>query len=169
MGNWFVLENLQNNEVKDMIYDEIINAGQYRGVHPGIDRVLEEMQKFTPDNYPKERISLDGDNLFLLFGNYETHSPEGALTEAHQQYIDVMYMVEGAETIYVKPVSRMQKVTKPYDASIEALLGETDADATPVRLEAGCFIVLFPQDAHAPACYAEGPVAVKKIIGKVRI
>ena len=152
-----------------MICDEMINAGTYRGLHPGIDRALEEMKKYTPDKYPEGRLSLDGDNLFLLFGSYETHAPEGALTEAHRQYIDVMYMVEGEETIYVKPVSRMQKVTKPYDPSIEALLGETDPDATPVRLEAGCFVILFPQDAHAPACYAQGPAAVKKIIGKVRI
>ena len=152
-----------------MIYDEIRNVKQYLGMNPGIDRVLEAVKRYTPDNYPEGRLSLDGDNLFLLFGNYETHSPEGALTEAHQQYIDVMYMVEGAETIYVKPVGRMQNVTKPYDASIEALLGETDSDASAIRLESGCFIVLFPQDAHAPACYADGPGAVKKIVGKVRI
>lgn len=152
-----------------MIYDEIVNAGQYRRIHPGIDRVLEEMQKYTSDNYPEGRISLEGDDLFLLFGSYETHSAEGALAEAHRQYIDVMYMVEGEEIIYVKPVSRMEKVTKPYDDSLDALLGEIDPDATPVRLEAGCFIVLLPQDAHAPACHAEGPVSVKKIIGKVRI
>ena len=53
--------------------------------------------------------------------------------------------------------------------AIEALLAETDEDATAVRLEAGSFIVLFPQDAHAPACYADGMKHVKKIIGKVRI
>ncbi len=152
-----------------MIYDEIKNAKQYMGIHPGIDRVLEEVKKYTPDNYPAGKLSLDGDDLFLVFNNYETHSPEGALTEAHQQYIDVMYMVEGAETIYVKPVDRMRNVTRPYDASIEALLGETDPDASAIRMEAGCFIVLFPQDAHAPGCFADGPGAVKKIVGKVRI
>ena len=152
-----------------MVYDEISNAKQYLGLNQGIDILLKEMQKFKPDNYPEGRVSLDGDNLFMLFDSYETHSPEGALTEAHQQYIDVMYMVEGAETIYVKPVERMQNVTKLYDASIDALVGETDPDASAIRLEAGCFVVLFPQDAHAPACYADGPATVKKIIGKVRI
>lgn len=152
-----------------MIYDEMINARQYQGIHPGIDVVLEEMQKYTADNYPEGKVLLDGEKLFLIFGRYETQSPKDALTEAHQQYIDVMYMVEGEEIVYVKPVSRMKKVTKPYDESVDALLGETDHDAAPVRLEPGCFVVLFPQDAHAPACYVEGPTAVKKIIGKIRI
>jgi hypothetical protein len=51
----------------------------------------------------------------------------------------------------------------------QALLADFDTDATPVRLEAGSFVVLFPQDAHSPACHVDGPVNVKKIIGKVRI
>ena len=52
---------------------------------------------------------------------------------------------------------------------MEALLGDTDEDATAVRLEAGSFVVLFPQDAHSPACYADGKQTVKKIIGKVKV
>ena len=80
-----------------------------------------------------------------------------------------MYMVEGEETIYVKPTERLMTVTKPYSAEIDALLGETDVDATPVRLTAGSFIVLFPQDAHTPACHTDGLHRVKKIIGKVAL
>jgi len=30
-------------------------------------------------------------------------------------------------------------------------------------------VVLFPQDAHSPACDADGKRSVKKIIGKVRV
>ena len=33
--------------------------------------------------------------------------------------------------------------------------------------QAGSFVVLFPQDAHAPGCEADGKSSVKKIIGKV--
>lgn len=152
-----------------MILDTMENAKQYQGLNSDVDRVLEAMQAYTPDNYPGGRVELDGDRLFMLLNSYETGSPEGALCEAHRQYLDVMYMVEGEETIYVKPTSQLKNVTKEYDPAIEALLGETDADATPVRLTAGSFIVLFPQDAHTPAMYADGPCQVKKIIGKVRI
>ena len=152
-----------------MIFDSIKNAKQYKGIHAGIDRLLELMEQYTPENYPEGRITVDGDALFMNFANYETHSPEGALTEAHQKYIDVMYMVEGSETIYVKPVTEMRNITKPYDPAVEALLGDTDPDMAAIRMEPGRFVVLFPQDAHAPGCYAEGPMKVKKIIGKVLI
>lgn len=152
-----------------MILDQIKNASCYAGILPGVTDALREMVTYTPDNYPGGRVELDGDNLFLLLNTYETHSPEGALCEAHQKYIDVMYMVEGEEIIYVKPTNRLCAVTKAYDPEIDALLAQTDADATPVRLSAGSFIVLFPQDAHAPACYDDAPQTVKKIIGKVKI
>ncbi len=152
-----------------MILDMITNAAQYAGVHKGIDLALKEMAAYTAQNYSTGKKELDGDNVFLLCNEYETKNPDGALTEAHQKYIDVMYMVEGEETIFVKPVTKLQNITQAYDPSIEALLAQTDEDATPVRLTAGSFVVLFPQDAHAPACWVDGPKTVKKIIGKVRV
>ena len=80
-----------------------------------------------------------------------------------------MYMVEGEETIYVKPTSQLSNITMEYDPAGDALLAAMDADATPVRLTAGSFIVLMPQDAHAPACWVGEAKGVKKIIGKVRV
>lgn len=152
-----------------MILDEMKNAASYQGILPAITTALEKAAAYTPDNYPGGRVDVDGDDLFLLLNSYETHSPEGAFLEAHQQYIDVMYMVEGEEIIYVKPTDRLRTITKPYDREGDYLLAELDRDATPVRLGAGQFIVLFPQDAHAPGCYDQTPEAVKKIVAKVRL
>ncbi|MBQ2785605.1 MAG: YhcH/YjgK/YiaL family protein [Oscillospiraceae bacterium] len=152
-----------------MILDTMENAKQYAGLNPDLDRILEAMKAYTPDNYPGGRIELDGSRLFMLLKSYETHALGESLSEAHRNYLDVMYMVEGEETIYVKPTAQLKNVTKEYDPAIEALLAKTDEDVTPVLLKAGSFVVLFPQDAHTPACHANGPCMVKKIIGKVQI
>ena len=152
-----------------MILDQIKNASFYEGILPAITTALEKAAAYTPEHYPGGRIDVDGDNLFLLLNTYDTHTSEGALFEAHKAYIDVMYMVDGEEIIYVKPTDTLCSVTKPYDSSIDALLANLDRDATPVRLTAGSFIVLFPQDAHAPGCYDQAPKTVKKIIAKVKI
>ncbi len=152
-----------------MIFDTIQHAEQYKNLNPAINRALEAARAYTPENYPGGRVELAGDSLFLNLASYETHPAEDALMEAHQQYIDVMYMVEGSETIYVKSTDQLACITQEYDGEGDALLAKKDADTTAVRLEAGSFIILFPQDAHAPGCHAEGPVAVKKVIGKVRI
>ena len=152
-----------------MIFDSLNNAAQYKGLHAGIDQVLEAAKAYTPENYPSGRVVIDGENVFMNMAAYETHSTEKAVFEAHQQYADVMVMVEGTETIYVKHTDKLSHVYQEYDPKIEALLADFDSDATPVRLEAGSFVVLLPQDAHSPGCHADGPVNVKKIIGKVKL
>ena len=152
-----------------MILDTLANAAQYKGLHTGIDMVLEAAKAYNPENYPSGRVVLDGDNVYMNMAAYETHPTDKAVFEAHRQYIDVMVMVEGTETIYVKDTAKLSNVYLPYNPAKEALLADFDTDTTPVRLEAGSFVVLFPQDAHSPGCHADGPVNVKKIIGKVRI
>ena len=152
-----------------MIFDQMKNAACYKDVLPGITTALEKMAAYTPDNYPGGKVEIDGDKLFLLLNTYETRDPAVSQFEAHQKYIDVMYMVEGEEIIYVKPTDCLQAVTKEYDPAIDALLAKLDDDAIPVRLTAGTFVVLFPQDAHAPACFDTAPQTVKKIIGKVKL
>ena len=153
-----------------MIFDTLANAAQYKGLHVGIDQVLEAAKAYNADNYPeKTRVVIDGDNVFMNMAAYETHATDTAVFEAHQQYVDVMVMIDGTETIYVKPTDRLSHVYQEYKPEVEALLADFDNDATPLRVEAGMFVVLFPQDAHSPGCNADGPANVKKIIGKVKL
>lgn len=152
-----------------MIVDVIGNEKQYQGINVGVDRILENVTNYTSDHYPAGRISLEGDNLYMNLEMYQTHSREVGAAEAHCKYIDVMYIVEGTETIYVKPVKKLKNVRKEYDIEKDILLADIDNDATAVRLTAGCFAVFFPQDAHAPGCHADSNGFVKKIVGKVRI
>lgn len=153
-----------------MIFDTIENAKLYKGIYNGIDKILEKVSDYTSECYPTETLKLDGDKLFIIFADYETQNKVSAKAEAHRKYIDVMYMVEGEETIYVKPTSKLENITMPFDESQDALLADIDADATAVVLKAGSFVVLFPQDAHAPACDVDSShCKVKKIIGKVFI
>ena len=153
-----------------MILDTMDRRGQYCESYPAVYRALEAMAGYTADNYPGGRVTVDGDALFLLLNQYTTRSPENAMAEAHRQYLDVMYMVKGSETIYVKPTDRLQTITKPYSAEGDALLAKTDFDASSIHLQTGSFVVLFPQDAHSPACWGpNGADTVKKIIAKIRI
>ena len=152
-----------------MILDRYENASLYKGIHPGIDAILEKVLEFNADNFPEEKQIIEEGRIFMIPNNYKTHSPDGASFEAHRAFIDVMCMIEGEETIYVKNVNRLSKITKEYDEEKDYLLANFDADRTPVRLEAGFFCILFPEDAHAPGCHADGEKAVKKFVGKVHV
>lgn len=152
-----------------MIYENLSNAKKYAVFVPGMDKVLRAAEEYSPDSYPGGRVTIDGDEIYLNLASYETHPNQEAVLEAHRKYIDVMIMVEGTETIHVKNVERLNRVTKEYDPNLDALLAELDPDVSVVRMEPGDVLVLFPQDAHAPGCHAERPCAVKKIIGKISI
>lgn len=152
-----------------MILDKLENAARYAAVSAGIVKAVEAANCLRADTYEKGRVEVDGDNVYLNCAEYDTHDKAGALTEAHRAYLDVMVMIEGCETVYVKHTEALQSITKPYDAAIDALLADTDADTTAVRLCVGDFLVLFPEDAHAPGCHADAPCHVKKAIGKVKI
>ena len=152
-----------------MILDKFENAKLYKGIHPGIDAVLAKAATITAKDFPAEKVVLDGKKLYLNPNQYETHPAEKASFEAHRAYIDVMCMIEGEETIYVKNTDQLRTIKKEYDAEGDYLLAELDADSTPVRLKEGFFCVLFPQDAHAPGCVADKAMKVKKLVGKVLI
>ena len=150
-----------------MILDTLKNAGNYAAIHEGINEVLKAVSGYTPENYETGKVEVDGDRIYYMRNAYATKEP--TIFEAHKKYIDVMVMIEGEETIYVKPTSRLSNITMAYDSERDLMLAEFDKDGTPVHMTKGSFIVLMPQDAHAPGCWYECSKSVKKIVGKVRI
>ena len=152
-----------------MLFDTIDHAELYKDAFPAVYAVLRELKKYSADAFPTGRADLPGGS-FLKFTEYETKTPEGAATEAHRSYIDVFYLAEGSETVYVKPTADLQKNTMPYDPEKDCLLAETDDDVSAIVMTKGSFLVLFPQDAHCPGRFGpKGAAQVKKIIGKVPV
>jgi len=152
-----------------MILDKLENAALYYEVCPGLDRILKVAAEITPETFPKERLILEEDALFLNFFEYETHPLAAAKLEAHKKFIDVMYIVSGTESIYVNNTKEIPSILSEYDEGRDVLLGEISPNVTKLLLKKGWFCVLFPQDAHAPGCCADSEEFVKKIVGKIRI
>ena len=150
-----------------MIFDSLKNANQYAALNERINKVFEAAKNYNADNFVKGRVDIDGDTIFMNFAEYETKEKSKAIAEAHRKYIDVMCMIDGVETIYVKNADKLSHITHEYTEENEAVLADVDEDMTPIRLEAGSFVILFPQDAHAPGCVADNKQKIKKIIGKV--
>jgi len=153
-----------------MILDLLEHAAQYAPLSQGLREAFRALETTQLEPYVTGKTQIVEDKLSLLKNAYAPKAlGESSLIEAHRDYIDVMFMVEGQELIYVKPTERLQRVDKPYDAAIDALLTRTEGDETAVLLTAGQFLVLFPQDAHCPGIRAGGCESVKKIICKVKV
>jgi YhcH/YjgK/YiaL family protein len=127
-----------------MILDCIENAEQYYPAVRGLKEVMEALKRYPKEPYHTGRTDVEGERIFFLANKYETKEPDGrSFMEAHKKYIDVMYMVEGEETIYVQPTNRLDNIVKEYDAAADALLGSIGNNVTAIRLMEGQFAVLF--------------------------
>lgn len=150
-----------------MIYDHISNISRYLHLVPGIAEALQFLQQ-APANIPVGRHQLSGDN-YVNIDTYTTKSVNPVGYEAHEQYIDIQYLVQGQEEVWVRNLRELQ-CTMPYDPLRDvAFFRATDSFQTKLKLGKGYFVILFPQDAHEPQHCLLAPAPVKKLVAKVAI
>ena len=131
-------------------------------------RALEIIEGLDWDTVECGRYEVDGE-LYYMVQEYETKYPEQARYEAHERYVDIQYIVKGAERMEFTEASKL-KVLESYNVEKDVkFLGEPkDIDASIV--EAGDYRIFYPEDAHRPGlCVNNKPSKVKKIVAKVLI
>jgi YhcH/YjgK/YiaL family protein len=115
-----------------------------------------------------KRYDIDGDNLYAPVSEYLTKNEEDAKFEAHQKYIDIQYVISGAEQMSVAPMTKKKDILTPYDPAkdIEFMTVEQSNNykATPER-----FFIFFPSDIHRPSVKIGENAQVKKIVVKVKV
>lgn len=149
-----------------MIYDILPHIQQYQGLHPGILKGLRFLVETDLSGLEDQRIELDGDDLFALIQNYET-KPVNDRPEAHRDYVDIQYLIQGNELIGVAPLEEMEE---EMEARPEGDIWFYRGPVENLPIGAGRFMVLFPGDAHAPCIAVDGKSSpVKKCVVKVRI
>jgi YhcH/YjgK/YiaL family protein len=148
-----------------MVVDQLRHASQYYGMGSGLQRALRYLQTTDLAALAPGRYELDGQALFALVQEYEGKPKEQGAWEAHRQYLDVQYVVSGAELFGFAPTDRL--AAGPYDAERDFLKLEGEGDYFALR--AGSFAILGPQDAHMPSLALGRPAPVKKVVVKVRV
>jgi YhcH/YjgK/YiaL family protein len=152
-----------------VIATDLAHAERQLPPTPGLRRALAFLARADLADLPDGRVAIDGERVFALVQRYTTVQTDAPRFEAHRRYCDVQFVVAGQEIIGWAPLERLQ-VTEPYDATREACFGTVAAaDVTGLRLGAGQFVVLYPEDAHAPKLAAGSAGQVVKIVVKVAV
>ena len=151
-----------------MILDNLSQWRRYTAVSPRFQRAFEFLRKVDAAT-PIGRHEVDGDNIYALVQGYTTKPADQAQFEAHRKYIDIQCLISGRESILWAPLSAMKKVNMPYDEQKDAALFALVPEGWPLRLGAGQFTILFPEDAHGPCCVWDAPCEVRKVVMKVRV
>ncbi|MDH3349171.1 MAG: YhcH/YjgK/YiaL family protein [Desulfobulbaceae bacterium] len=148
-----------------MIIDTLENASRYGSLGPRIANALDYIKTTDFTSMAIGKHLIDEERLFAIVNDYQTIPCTEVELEGHRQYIDVQYIVSGSELIGYAPLQG-QTPFKQYDKDEDFALYR--GEATFVRVSAGMFAILYPQDLHMP-CLGEPAVAVRKVVVKVLI
>jgi biofilm protein TabA len=150
-----------------MILDALPHASTYFSLGDRFQAAFDYLATFDPST-PDGRHDLDGDNLYALVQTYESEASGQRTFESHRACVDIQYIFSGREIIFYGLSERMSPEA-PYDPSRDVTFYEDSAEARPIHLAKGDFVVLWPQDAHKPGCLWETPVSVRKVVMKIRL
>jgi len=151
-----------------MILDTLPQWRRYETLSPRFAAAFDFLTRVDP-TATIGRHEIAGDDVFALVQRHATSPYEGRLFEAHRKYIDVQYIVAGEETLYYAPLASLTEVTMPFSAEKDAGLWKPGPKVVPIWLRAGDFVILYPEDGHAPSCCVGAPAEVLKVVVKVRL
>ena len=149
-----------------MIIDSIKNAHKYYAVHPSLKASFEALMKID-ESTPNERITVDGDNIFINLSEYTNKNVDDCLFESHKKYIDIQYVVSGEEYIDLCDQEILEFTDNRLDTDDIAFFKNTDKFSR-ADLTEGMFVVIFPGEAHRPCVAPDGKgVKVRKAVAKI--
>ena len=148
-----------------MILDGLANASRYYALHDGFRAGFEFLARPDLLLLAGGRHEIDGSRVFALVNRDPGRGVSGARLEAHRQYIDIQFLVDGRERIGWRPLAECQQVTEPYDSDRDIMFF-ADPVETWIDLAVGQYMIFYPQDAHAPLA-AEGDNV--KVVIKVAV
>lgn len=148
-----------------MVVSNLHNSKRIEMLHPLFPKLFDYVKSHDLLNAELGRIEIDGDNLFINNVNPTCMARDNQILELHHDYIDVHILLEGKETIGWKATEDLKEETKPYSKEGDCAL-YSDKPTTYVDINPGEFVLVYPEDAHAPVI---GEGKIRKLIAKVKI
>lgn len=148
-----------------MIFDTLKNRDNYRH-DPLLFQALEYLSTLEPGTLPSETQILTEGVLFCNPVCFISKPESECKYEAHQNYIDLHYIVEGVEGIATADCASLT-VIEAYDGEKDILFLSGEEDGR-YYLKPGQFMVCFPNDAHKVGMMADAPAPIRKIVFKIK-
>ena len=134
---------------------------RYAPIVPGLEEAFEKVNALTslePATYPLECGGR------VLVQNITTKPAEGAILEAHKNFLDIQYILECGETMGWAPLETLEPA-KPYNDVKDVWHFAGSCDLVDIR--PGYCYVVYPEDAHAPGVHRDVEKQYKKIVVKL--
>ncbi len=145
-----------------MIIDSIRNRGLYAGIAPEIKLALDYCAKMYEEGF-RETDDAIAENVTMKCHPLTTRPMSACTWEAHHRAIDIHFVVSGREKIGYADMKNLTVTRNEPENDVMLLEGEGDF----LTLEAGYFMLTFPEDAHAPSMAVGEPETYNKIVAKI--
>ena len=137
-----------------IILDRLENADNYFDMHADFEKAFAFLRQSNLADLPAERHAIDGERIFCIISKGPGRSRAEAKLEAHRKYIDIQYVIAGADEMGWKPTADCKRVDTAYNAEKDIEFFN-DKPVNWTEVPAGSFVIFFPQDAHAPLVGSE--------------
>jgi YhcH/YjgK/YiaL family protein len=139
-----------------MIVGTLAGADRYRAVHAGFAAAIDFLRRDDLDRLLPGRYEIDGSRVFALVEHATGRGVAGAKLEVHRRHLDIQVSLDGREQIGWRALDDCREPEGPFSA--EKDIGFfLDRPIAWLPLARGQFMLLFPDDAHAPLA-GEGPL-----------
>ena len=136
---------------------------RYAPIIPGLEEAMEVIAKL--ENYEPATYPLSCGGKVLVQAN-TTKPAQGGLLEAHKNFLDIQYILEGGETMGWAPLNTLTQAKEYNDVKdVWHFDGERDF----VDIRPGYCYVVYPEDAHQPGVHLDTPKEFKKIVVKLPV
>jgi YhcH/YjgK/YiaL family protein len=148
-----------------MIIDRLNNASVYYPLGKRLAAALRYLQETNLVTLPPGDYEIDGKSVYAIIRESVTKPLDHGVWEGHRKYIDIHFVIEGAEQIGYAPIDSM----KPGEYDSEKDFLPLKGDGTFFYAIPGTFIIMFPQDAHLPGIALDIPKPFKKAVMKIAV
>ena len=148
-----------------MIHSTLDESACYESLHPRFKEAFDYIKSHDLRAMEPQRLELRGEELFINRIDAPSNPQDEQPIEAHESYIDIQVLLEGRERIGWLPRAKCLSPRAPYDESKDIIFYH-DQPTSYVDLLPGDFVILFPEDGHAPFIGDGSPIS--KLIVKVR-
>jgi YhcH/YjgK/YiaL family protein len=150
-----------------MILDQLDSALMYGGLGERIAIGLALLNEENICNAAPGKYEVQGEDIFYVVDEYGTKPVEEGRMEIHRKYLDIQYIVSGAECIGVAPLEGLIEET-PYDGEKDLAFYKYEPTMSKLVLKQGSFAIFWPNEPHMPGrCVGVSSEQVKKIVVKI--
>ena len=151
-----------------MIFDSFNNPLNQIKYPRAISETIEYLKGVDFSKLELGKHQIKGDDIFFNLDEYKSFPKEERIVEAHKEYVDIQFLLEGYEKIGYSCFNPENKIKVEYDSKKDLLVYEEMKNEFNLILTPGVFAIFFTEEPHRPCCIHGESVKVRKVVVKIR-